>query len=124
MADTLNSRMKSDRDDEEEDPLPKSLLVFTSPALDRDEATAREVADKIGSVHNRLVDGMYDLENMERALAQAEPVSTRAREARAEIRRAIAGLDEVIGGTSEAHDALIFHWKPGTRSPVTDALYG
>jgi hypothetical protein len=53
---------------------------------------------------------------MERALREAVPVSARAREARDEIRRAIAGFGEVVGGTDNARGALIFHWKPEVGS--------
>jgi hypothetical protein len=112
MSDS-NGHVESDRDEEEE-PLPAELLVLTSPELDHDEATARRAAGLIHSVHRSAVDGFCELELMERALGEAESASTRAQEARAEIRRAIAGFDEAIGGTSDAHDALIFHWKSDT----------
>ncbi len=97
--------------DENEAPLPRSMLVLTSPELDHDESTARAAAEEIYAVHSRMVYGLCDLESLERALGLAEPVSARAHDARAEIRRAINGLTEVIGGTSGACDALVFGWK-------------
>ncbi len=106
----MNQQVEDDWDEEE--PLPASLWVFASPALDHDEAIARRAADLIYSVHRHLVHGFINLERMERALREAVPVSARAREARDEIRRAIAGFGEVVGGTDKARGALIFHWKP------------
>jgi hypothetical protein len=99
--------------DEEEDPLPRSVLVFTSPELDRDEVAARAAADRILSVHRSLVHGYCDLEWMERALRSSEPVSTRAHEAGVRIRRAITGLGEALAGTSDARDALICRLTEG-----------
>jgi hypothetical protein len=100
----------------EEDPLPSSVLVFASPNLDSDEATAREAAEMIFTVYRKMVYGRSELEDMERALGVAEPVSARARAARADLQRAIAGLGEAIADTSEAEDALVFHWTAQRES--------
>lgn len=110
MSDTNIPQVESDWD-ASEDPLPAALRVLASPELDHDQTTARRAADLINSVHRSLVDDFCELEYMERALGEAESFSSRAQEARTEIQRAIAGFDEVIGGTGNAHDVLVFHWK-------------
>lgn len=118
MSDTLEPQYDWDEWDEEVDPIPASVLVFSSPELDRDESIAGRAADKILAVHRRLVDDLCELEWMERALRAAEPVSARAREARAEIVRAITCFDEIFGGTDSARCALIFRWESEARAPV------
>jgi hypothetical protein len=97
--------------DEEDAPLPASLRVFTSRELDTDEATARRAADEIRCVTCHLLDQLITLEHMDRALRDAEPFCARAHGARVGVRQAIEGFDKVIGGVSEARDALTFRWS-------------
>ncbi len=59
-----------------------------------------------------------DLEDIERALRQAEPSSARARRTREQLLRALSKTDDLIGGVGNAHDALAFHWNT-TTAPVS-----
>src|SRR2546430_2506458 len=91
-----NALMFSVTNPDEDNELPTSMLPLTSPDLDHDEAAARRAADLILSVHRRVLDGFSELEWMERALRESEPVSARAQEARTDIRKAMEGLEESI----------------------------
>jgi hypothetical protein len=105
-------------DEYEDTELPAGLLIFTCPDLDQDEKKAREAGAKIDSILVSLLNRFADLEDIERALRQAEPSSARARRAREQLLRALGKTDDLIGGVSNAHDALAFHWNT-TTAPVS-----
>lgn len=105
---TLDNR--GDWDDEDE-PLPESVRMFTAPEFDTDEATARRAADGIRYMTSSLLDSLCELEDVERALRESEPASRRARRARVAVRRAIAGFNEVIGGVAAAQDMFALGWS-------------
>jgi len=105
-------------DEYEDDELPPNFLIFTSPDLDRDEDKARKAGDKIDKILRRILDEAGDLMYIERALREAESASARARRAREQLLRALSGIDDVVGGVSNAHDVLIFHWNAGTTTSV------
>lgn len=103
-------------DEYEDDELPPDFLIFTCPDLDLDEEKARKAGDKIDNLLRRIINEAGDLMYIERALREAEPASARARHAREQLLRALGGIDGVVSGVGNAHDALIFHWGTTTKS--------
>jgi hypothetical protein len=94
----------------DEDELPAELLPLTSPDLDTDRAAAGRAAELLLRAHRHVLDNICELEMFEQALRRSESASTRAQEARIKIRRALLALESGISATSEARDAMAFHW--------------
>ncbi|MGQ0778494.1 MAG: hypothetical protein ACT4NY_29475 [Pseudonocardiales bacterium] len=65
----------------------------------------------IDRILRAIFEGLSDLEDVERALRQAEPTSTRARHAREQLLHALSKTDDLIEGVSNAEGALIFNWN-------------
>lgn len=108
VAPTTLELLPVDEDEQFEDVmLPE---VFMRHALDTDEASAARAGKGIGEIGSQVTDVYCRLELVKRALRDAEPHSDRARQARAHIRRALAGFEEVFVGVDEARCALILRW--------------
>jgi len=115
---TTEALQSDEYDEYEDDELPPDFLIFTSPDLDQDEDKARKAGDKIDNILRRILNEAGDLEYIERALREAEPISARARQAREQLLRALGQIDGLVSGVGNAHDALIFDWNAGTTTSV------
>jgi hypothetical protein len=60
-------------DEYQDDELPSKFLVFACPDLDQNEDKAREASDEIQDILCDLVDNVWDLEDIERALREPKP---------------------------------------------------
>jgi hypothetical protein len=105
-------------DEYEDTELPARFLIFTCPDLDQDEKKARKAGAEIDDILVGLLNRFADLEDIERALRQAESSSARARCAREQLLLALSKTDDLIGGVGNAQGALIFHWNT-TTAPVS-----
>jgi hypothetical protein len=93
------------------DELPRRFLIFTCPDFDQSEDKAREASYELDYILSGILDRVFELEHIERALREAELTSARARLAREQLRCALGEADGLVNGVSSAHDALIFHWN-------------
>ncbi len=101
---------------DEDDELPTRFLIFTCSDLDRNEGKAHEAGAEIESILRDIIDSVCDLEQIERALREAEPTSDRARRAREHLLRVLGETDGLVVGVGNAWDALTFHWDTTTTS--------
>jgi hypothetical protein len=105
-------------DEHEDDELPSKFLIFTRSDLDQNKDKAREAGEEIQDILRDVIDSVCDLEDIERALRQAEPTSARARRAREQLLRALRETEELIVGVGSARDALTIRWNT-TTTPVS-----
>jgi hypothetical protein len=94
-----------DDEDFEDAELPE---VFTRCTLDVDEASAALAGAELEAVYGDITTGWLRLELVERALRVSAPHSERARRARAQVRRALAGFVEVLAGLDQA--TCVLRW--------------
>ncbi len=105
-------------DEYEDDELPSKFLIFTCPDLDQNEDKAREAGEEIHDILRDIIYSVCDLEDIERALREAEPASARARRAREQLLRVLSETDGLVVGVGNARDALTVHWNT-TTTPVS-----
>lgn len=105
-------------DEYADDELPSKFLMFACPDLDQNEDKAREAGVEIESILRDIIYSVGDLEDIERALREAEATSSRARRAREHLLRVLSETDGLVVGVGKAWDALTFHWD-ATTTPVS-----
>ncbi len=105
-------------DEYEDNELSSKFLIFACPDLDQNEDKAREAGAEIQSILCDIIDSVCDLEDVERALREAEPASARARRAREHLLRVLSETNVLVVGVGSAWDALTFHWNT-TTTPVS-----
>ncbi len=93
-------------DESEEGELPLEVLIFACPDLDQNEGKAREAGATIRGILSDILDSVCDLEDIERALREAEATSARARRAREHLLRALSETDGLVVGVGNAWDAF------------------
>jgi hypothetical protein len=101
-------------DEYEDDELPSKFLIFTCPDLDQNQDKARTAGARLDSVLRDIVDSVCDLEDIERALREAEATSARAQRAREQLLRALSETDGLVVGVGNACDALTIRWNTTT----------
>ncbi|MGH3812134.1 MAG: hypothetical protein ACRDUV_06720 [Pseudonocardiaceae bacterium] len=111
---TTTADQPAEHDGCEDDQLPREVLLFTYPDLDWDEQKARNAGAAIHTILDSLLDGVDDLEDVERALRQADPASTRAHRAREQLLCALDTTNDLIDHVGNAADAFTFHWNTTT----------
>lgn len=103
-------------DEGEDEKLPLKFLIFTCSDLDQNEGKAREAGAEIESILRDIVYRVCDLEDIVRALREAEPTSARARRAREQLLSALSQTDSLVVGLGNAQDALTVRWNTTTSA--------